>query len=500
MSIGTLFPPCVESAEWQPTLSIGTSATLSDNALLRPHGQEEADLIISASPTIAVNKNGARLKVKGSYTPWFYTYLAGTGETTVRNTMDGVASLEAVENLVYVDGRANIYQSFISPFGGQPNDPGTVSSNRTEVATLGLSPYIRGELAGGSRYELRDDINYTTFRTGERPDLLSNAVIGRWSGKGGTVIVPGIEYNYTSTQFGSQPAFVTQLVRARAGLNLSTDFQVFATGGYESNDFVFSKQQGTIYGGGFDWKPSPRTSVRASVERRFFGNSYDFDALYRTRLTAWKLRGGRSVQTSQQQFQQAGSGSTGIRDALDSLLSTSIPDPVARAQFINQLLIQSGLGSFLNGPTPVYSPRVLLVENIEPSLAIQGTRTTLTFSVFWRKTKPLSDAVATNAVDALAGLNDITQRGGSISLIHKLNSKQSADASIYRIGTKGANGAVAGAAPFESTQSMFRVGLSQQISTQTSASVGLRWQTFNSNSVTNFQERAVLVTLTHSFF
>lgn len=487
-------------AEWKPSLSVSGTSTLTDNARLAPEGREEADLLNLVTPTLGVNKDGARLKVNARYSPTLLWYTGGSVASSVRNTLLSNANLEVIDNFFYVDGRANIFQTFLSPFGPQPGDIGSSTANRTEVTTLGISPYIRGRLPGGSQYSIRDDVNYTTFSAGERPDTLGNSVAARWDGVGGTFIVPSFDYNYNSVTYGTQPAFVSQLARLRATANVDTDLQVFATGGYESNDFVFTEQKGAIYGGGFNWKPSPRTDVRVGVERRFFGNSYNFDATYRTAFTAWSVRAARQIQTSQQQFQQFTNPSTSsLRATLDALFAPLIPDPIQRQQFIDQFLIQSGIGSSLGGPTPIFTPRVFLIESVEPSVAIKGSRTTVTMSVYYRKTSPLSDAVATGAVDPFNNFSTITQRGGSVIVSHKLDPMLTTNISVNRLYTEGAATA-AGTPAFESVQTIFNAGLSRQISPKTYATVGLRWQVFNSNNFPDYRERAVLVSLSHTFF
>lgn len=489
-----------QGAEWKPSLAITGSATLSDNVRLQPKDQQQADLLLIATPTFGVTKDGARLKVNARYSPGLIWYVNGAAENTVRNTLSGNASLEVLENFFFIDARANIFQTFLTPFGPQPGDIGSSTANRTETTTLGLSPYIRGRLPGGSRYQIRDDITYTTFSTGNRPDTYGNSLSAKWDGVGGTLVVPSADYTYNSVTFGTQPAFVSQVARLRATLNLDTDLQVFATGGYESNDFVFTEQKGAIYGGGFNWKPSPRTDVRASVEKRFFGNSYDLDAVYRTAFTAWTVRAGRRIQTSQQQLQQfTNPNNSSTRSALDALLTSSIPDPIQREQAVNQLLAQSGFNTLLGSPTPIFSPRVLLIESVEPSVGILGSRTTVTFGVFWRKTTPLTDAVAAGSADPFSNFSTITQRGGNMLISHKLDPMLTGNFTINRIYTRGAT-TTTGTPTFESVQTIFNAGLSRQISPSTYATAGLRWQIFNADNLLDYRERAVLVSLTHTFF
>lgn len=492
-----LLPMSALSAEWKPSLAITGAATLSDNARLSQGGRKEADMILSVTPTVGISKDGGRLKVNGRYSPSLFTYVAGTGDTTVRNTLNGTARLEAIESFFFVDARASILQTFLNPFDAQPGDLSTTSSNRTESTNLGISPYIRGRLSGGSQYQVRADTSYTTISSSDRPDILGNSVLSTWTGTADRFLVPSVDYNYYSTRYGSQSPFVAQIGRGRLAANVDTDFQVFVTGGYENNDFVFSQQQGAIYGGGFNWRPSPRTSIRASSEHRFFGNSIDIDASYRTQLTAWALNAGRRAQTSQQQYQQL--GVSNVRTTLDTLLSPTIPDPIEREREIDRILSQPGLAASLSGPVPLYSPRILLVESIDPSFAILGSRSTIALRLFWRRTTPLSDAVVAGTADAFANLNAVTQRGLSLTGSHKLAPILTLDATASRTWSHGSTSAPGNSA-FESTQTLFRIGLTQQLTPSTFGTAGVRWQAFESNSATNYQERAVLVSVSHIFF
>lgn len=485
------------AAEWTPSLSVSGSAVLSDNARLQPAGQKETDLLLSITPSIGVRKDGARLKVDARYSPFLVTYVGGAREDYLRNQFAGTASLEAIENFFFIDARGSVTQSFLSPFGQQPSDLGTTTANRVETTYWGVSPYVRGRLRGGSQYTIRDDILYSTYGAGGRPDVLSHAASVKWDSSPDRFLVPGVEYNFASTQFGSQPAFTSETSRLRLAANVDPAIQVFVSGGYERNDFVFNQQQGAIYGGGLTWKPSPRTSLRASIENRFFGNSYDLDATYRTALTAWTLRGGRRIQTSQQLGQQI--AGTAARSALDSLLTSTIPDPVERQLAIDRLLAQSGLGTLLAGPVPIYSPRILLVESIEPTVAIQGSRTTLAVSAFWRDTSTLSEAVVTSAIDAFAGFQNIVQRGGFINLSHRLDPALTGTLSVGRTLSTGKS-LTSGQTALESKQSVLLANVNRQLDPQTFITLGFRWQIFSSNLVSDVRERAVLFSVVHTFF
>ena len=96
--------------------------------------------------------------------------MEGTSNNRFVNTLSALANLEAVENFFFIDARASISQQFLSPFGPTPTDLSTATSNRTNVTTLGVSPYIRGAFgATGMTYLVRNDSYWTTrerFREG----------------------------------------------------------------------------------------------------------------------------------------------------------------------------------------------------------------------------------------------------------------------------------------------------------------------------------------------
>ena len=93
-----------------------------------------------------------------------------------------------------------------------------------------------------------------------------------------------------------------------ASLTLSYPFNrsigVFATGGYEQQDYhsTSSQPEGKYWSLGVNWTPSPRTSVSASSERFFgldaLGPDFEGSALHRSLLAAYdKLTAGHPPTT-----------------------------------------------------------------------------------------------------------------------------------------------------------------------------------------------------------
>jgi uncharacterized protein (PEP-CTERM system associated) len=77
--------------------------------------------------------------------------------------------------------------------------------------------------------------------------------------------------------------------------------RVSATGGIERNNFISlgnNKVDGPFWNVGFDWAPTSRTQVGATVGQRFFGNTYSFNLTERTRRTTWNARYSEDITTT----------------------------------------------------------------------------------------------------------------------------------------------------------------------------------------------------------
>ncbi len=75
------------------------------------------------------------------------------------------------------------------------------------------------------------------------------------------------------------------------------------------------------------WRPNERTNIAFSGGQRFFGNTYNGVASYRTRITAWDVSYDENITTFNQQAQQGaptGFGSAGFPEASISLSERKI--------------------------------------------------------------------------------------------------------------------------------------------------------------------------------
>ena len=131
--------------------------TLTDNVALAPSGQEEADLVLGLSLPLGVRRAGPRVKFLADYIPTVYLYARNRDSDDLQNNLRSFLSVEAVDDFFFIDAIANSYPTYISPFLPRPESGASITENRTQQTTLGLSPYIRHETSKGWTYLVRND-------------------------------------------------------------------------------------------------------------------------------------------------------------------------------------------------------------------------------------------------------------------------------------------------------------------------------------------------------
>ncbi|MBK8016521.1 MAG: TIGR03016 family PEP-CTERM system-associated outer membrane protein [Betaproteobacteria bacterium] len=487
-------------AEWKPIARLNLGVVITDNVRLGGVGGAGgggSDVILTTSPTIGLRGQGRRLTLSALYSPVVRGFINESAPETLVNNLNATARLEAVENFMFVDARASIVQTEVSPFGGSTNDAALINVNRVESRTLGLSPYIQGRFPGGGQYQVRHNFQYSTFSTGAFSDSTSNTTTARAQTAPGTLVVPSVEYSHSTRDFASTRVATSDIARLRATFGLSPVFSPYVHAGYEDNEYRLSKISGPVYGGGFSWRPTERTRVSANIEKRFFGTSYQIDANHRWSRASFGLRASKAEQIL------PGLGGSNLavstRDLLDQTLLASIPDAVAREAEVDRLMLQGGLPENTSLSSGLLTTRITLVETINPNLVLTGRRDTLSIGYTWSRLESLSDAVATGITDPFTNAGVIFRRGFSISESHKLT-QQITVVGAYSHTITTSPPTTGQQAGVEASQDSYRLTTSYALTPRTRLSGGIRYQRFTSNQANDFQEKAVLADLTHTFY
>lgn len=434
-------PLISSAADWKITPRLNLKETYSDNVGLSSgggaSGVQGSDFITEINPGVSVTGTGSHLKLNGSYTMQNIFYANNGSRNRIVNQLNANANAELLDDLFFVDGRASISQQNISTFGAQSTDNININSNRTDVKTYSISPYIRHKFGSFASTEARYthnsvssgfggfsdsqqdsvdisltsgssfknfgwgfNVNHQTIDYSQRKPVDSN----RLSGNVSYAVIPEVRLTvtggYENNNFLASDNTVSTSGKNQAGAFWSAgltyivtpEFSLNAKKGHENNFFLASGGQGggggsggqnaggDFWTAGFAWNPTQRTSIAANIGQRFFGDTYSLTASHHSRRTAWSLAYSEDVTSSRSQFLIPVTIDTAA--FLDQLWSSSITDPVLRQQFVEAFINNNGLPSSLADSLNFLTNRYFLQKRLQASMSVLGARNTLVFSVF----------------------------------------------------------------------------------------------------------------------
>ena len=490
LALGCASP--VLAQQWTIEPSIETQATLTNNANYDTGAQREADLIFNVLPAVSFTREGPRLRLNGSASLNVIGYTQGSQTSRVLPQADILANLQAIDRLFYIEAALRANQEVLNPFLSR-SDQASTFNKYTYVQTR-IAPYLQGNVGNDWRYLVRSDNSYTfTTQTGTS---LDDVYYGRHVAEVVRLATPlggSLRVQSDVTVFEEQREADQQLDVALATVNyaFTPQFTAGLRGGYERTNYTRSEESGPIYGVDLAWVLSPGTRVAGFWESRFFGPSYQFDASSRQRRFATNLLASRSVSTYLQ-FLLELPASGNVSSLLNAILIARFPDPVERAQQVQDLIARQALPSSLPGAVNIYSRSANILTSGSGSFALIGVRNTLALNLYYMKTELLPDAVIP---PTFITFNNSVQKGVSLSLSHRLSPVMSLNATGSRLETRG----FAPSAGNVTDENIFEVQVSRQVTPRSSAFVGARYQQQDSTSsvIRDASEAAIFVGLFH---
>jgi len=396
-----------------PTLSV--TETLTDNALLSS-SDRRADLVSQVSPGIRMSSTGGRFRGFLDYSLTGIVYANNSHGNDLQNALNGAFNVEAIEKWAFVDVSANISQQLISAYGTRSADSTLINSNRTEVRSFSVSPYVSGRLAGIADYEARVRLDVTRNSTTEAADSKSSLAALRITGDSdGQRVSWSADASHQAYDYTGSRRTEDDRVRGSLYVPLNPQLRVSLIAGVESSNLsTLDKETHSTPGAGIDWYPTERTKLSGQYEKRFFGSSHSLIFEHRTPRTAWRFSDIEDIVTG---FGQPVAGQAGTAYNLFFSQFASIqPDPVLRAALVDEFLRVNGIdpttqlfpGSLAQAPTRQ--------RRQELSFALLGIRDTITFAA--SQTRGVRVDPLSTAVDDFANNNLVRQRGLSVTMGH----------------------------------------------------------------------------------
>jgi uncharacterized protein (PEP-CTERM system associated) len=403
---------CAQVVHLAPTFSI--SEALTDNRDLKQKDRQ-ADLITQFSPGFSVTSRAGALQGNLSYSLNGLIYARDSSLNSAFHTLSSAATYSILDGRAGINATASAGRQSVSPFATQTTSASLNSGNQSQVFTYSLSPYLKGQLLGDTAYQVRLSYSQsmssaaTAASAGDTRSLTGTASLNGRLGRIGW----GLNLNRLVTESATSDNSFNSRAIGSLSFAPDVDWHLSVHAGSETDSIrTRNSQRTTIWGAGAIWTPTPRTSVRLDIDRRFFGRSYTASASHRMARTVWTFTDSRSLETS---------GSAGVSTltnyAFYSQLFASITDAAVRDAVVRDFLASRNLdpngreataGFLTSGPTVQRSQNV--------SMAYQGLRATLTVSVFQTRSDSASQ---------LSSGSTVQQRGFSASLSHRLTSAAS---------------------------------------------------------------------------
>ena len=472
--------------------SLSATLTYTDNVEASKDGHE--DWIAELSPAIAVSRGQGRITGSLNTRLRSVMHARDSDRDATFVALDGRGQVEAVEDVLFVDMAASMSRNNTSELNGRASDDFIATDKANETRMLSLGPRLHFRLGGGAQGVVSylatrlEGGGATVGRTigAVRANLVDTHAFGRvgWD----------LDYRRSDTSYDdgseitdSRSKAYDETARARMLLTVSPQLRLGVIAGYESNDYANrSGESSTVTGYGFEWVPTPRTTIVGQTEDRVFGRSYNLAFSHRRPLSSWNFSYARDISSS-------GTSASGVLDdpafrSLYESLEAEIPDPFERENFVRQQLGYPTIGA----RDPFVTNNYFVARTLRGSMSLIGARNVLTFTLRRTDRSRLGDPLVSDPRDDLATFATVKTRAATISLSHNLSPRASINTSLLRSKSTGSGGGSA-----ETTRTVLSLGLNTRLGAQTNAVVTYRHQRADGSS--EFIENVLTASLNMQF-
>ena len=426
-----LCAPAARAENWRFTPTLELRETYTDNVALREDAFKQGAWVTEIIPGFEVNMRGPRLTMNGRYQVQYFAMpdrdVSGTNSTA--RSGQGALRANVIDDLLYVDASGAIAQQGISPFGQLITDNNYASANRAEVKSWRVSPYLVHRFGSRANAELRyahDEVDAGRSglgnTTGDSLSLrLTSGVAFRTFGWGLVL---------SEQKVSDSVAGDSNIKNANLNLRYRVARTVNLLGGVGYDEYDYNSLGGVTGGKawnvGASWTPSLRTSVQATLGRRFYGPSRSLTALHRSRHTVWSINYDDSVVSTRSNFLLPATIDTAT--LLDRLFMPTFADPIERARAVQDYIRNTGLPPSLADNINFFSNRYSLQKQLRASAAFKQGRTGAVFGLYKVRREALSVSESDSPIlgNNSTSFNDnVDQVGLNASLNYRLTGRTS---------------------------------------------------------------------------
>ena len=327
---GSMMQTLIESAraaDWIITPSIAARQGFTDNARHATRGNEKADAFTSLTPAISISGLGPRVSLNVSYALTGIHYYDDDELDKISHNLLGGGTAELIDELLYLDARAAIFQQLLDPTSTQSGQDAPIigqetndSSNTTTAKTYSLSPYLRNRFGSFADSELRYRFNQFISGAGESTSNTISETLSsgadftrlRWLAQAIAVDTKGSNNGASSSTNAITGGPARDSSRQMASFSpeyvVSRYLSLLGSVGYEriEDETLADEPNGIIGNAGVRVNPGPRSTFRVLWNHRYEENYFTGDGAYligpTTRLDFAYTR---DVQTSQSAYEES---------------------------------------------------------------------------------------------------------------------------------------------------------------------------------------------------
>ncbi len=494
-------PAASQPGNAPPKLSVEVREAATNNTGIDDNGMRQADFITSLTPSLDVAHKGAGFEGDLHASATFLDYAKGTQPDGVLPDLRATLAATLLERWLRLDAAGYLQAAEADPFGVRTDDVN--GSNRRNMWGVMAGPTLQHDLSPETSVVVRHQFGRkegasggnNTDATGQTR-LDSNLTLVRLERKptplGVAAEITRLD-NRSNSDLGDSH-FTLTTGRLRAMLDVDTGFSLGALVGQDRSDYLLSNHVDPVYGGSLDWTPGPRTHLEMAYEHHYFGKAGRFHLDHRTPFLTIGIDIKRQPLDATSSFGSVAQGGD-VRSALNAILTTRYPDPATRAAVVDGIVSSRGLNTSGTGAIDLIGDYPQLQTSAQASIAMLGSRDTLSLIAYSTTTRALI-----RAGDPLAGLSTATadnrQVGGAFQFAHRLGAQLSAAVQ----GTLSSIQAL-GATRDRSKEQVWRLSLLNHVSPRSDVTLALQWDRFETTAAgqRSFDATLGLVGLSHRF-
>lgn len=285
--------------EFEPRLTLGETysdggSDLNDNA---------RGWVTDFTPGFNLRRQGSRVKTDLNYS-LNNLYYHDDSELDLRHQFGGSVLGELLQRELFIDSRFGKRDQIISPLRSSNIDSTLQRDNVTSSTTWSIGPRWERRLGDIASSTLRYEVNRVSFSGGAADDssgtslvagLNSGAMFGDWFWSA--------DYSKNDVRYsGEDGRDEFELYSGTLGYHLTRKLDVYFTAGNENNQFrnAVGSTGGSYWNVGTAFSPSARTSLNASIGKRFFGDTYSFSLSHSGRRWNANVSRSETITTTRQ--------------------------------------------------------------------------------------------------------------------------------------------------------------------------------------------------------